>query len=502
VTAAPAYRVRKTWRNHTRNQSADPLRLYDADSLEDLRAIVQEAERRVATVRAVGSGHSWSDIALTDGFLVQSHKLDAMLELEPAVRGRGLDEQHVVRVQAGIRLRKLNRELARRELALANMGGYDAQTVAGVMSTSTHGSGVTFGPIADAVRSIDLVAGRGRVIRVEPADGITDPEGFAAAHPDWELRQDDTWFDAARVGLGCMGLVHSVYLDVVDAHWLKETRTKCSWSKVREDLRAGDVLEHNLHYELLFNPYPRPDGEIRCLITTRERTAPSRRWWGDPRRRRNSIPEFLALVPGLARLISAVVAWRPAIAPRLLDMAIVALADKEFTSASYRVLNIGTANLLPAYSAEIGVPVDERNLHIEAVERVIEIAARRRDVGSVYETAPIALRFVKESSAHMSMMHGTRTMMIELIQGTHTEGGVELLASYEEALYDLCGRPHWGQVNTLTGSHDLVRSMYPRYDDWLRVHAEINDTGVFDSPFAKRVGISASKFPGTPEESP
>ena len=74
-----------------------------------------------------------------------------------------------------MRLRELNRLLDDNGLALSQMGGYDAQTVAGVMSTSTHGSGIEFGPIADSVRSLDLVASGGRVIRIERADGPTDP---------------------------------------------------------------------------------------------------------------------------------------------------------------------------------------------------------------------------------------------------------------------------------------------------------------------------------------
>ena len=90
----------------------------------------------------------------------------------------------------------------------------------------------------------------------------------------------------------------------------------------------------------------------------------------------------------------------------------------------------------------------------------------------------------------MSMMHGRDTMMIELIQATDTEGGFELLGAYEEALYDIGGRPHWGQVNTLTGP---LRRMYPEFDRWLAVHDDLNASGVFDSPFSKRVGISAGK---------
>ena len=63
------------------------------------------------------------------------------------------------------------------------------------------------------------------------------------------------------------------------------------------------------------------------------------------------------------------------------------------------------------------------------------------------------------------MMNGRDTVMLELIQLTRTEGGFELLAEYEEALYAVGGRPHWGQYNTLTGSHELMQSMYPHYRD-------------------------------------
>ncbi|MBV9006275.1 MAG: hypothetical protein JO181_16555 [Solirubrobacterales bacterium] len=178
----------------------------------------------------------------------------------------------------------------------------------------------------------------------------------------------------------------------------------------------------------------------------------------------------------------------------MIDRALSTLADRDYTNVSYRVFNIGTANDLPAYSAEIGVPVDDRGLHIQAVEKIFEVAARRRKLGHAYQSSPISLRFVQASDALMSMMYGRDTMMIELIMLTHTEGGFELLADYEEAFYALGGRPHWGQVNSLTGSDGLITSMYPRFDDWLAVHRQLNASGVFDSPFSKRVGISASRF--------
>jgi L-gulono-1,4-lactone dehydrogenase len=488
------YEVRSTWRNHTKNQSTQPLRIYDAASQEGLQRIVVEAEAQRATVRAVGSGHSWSDVALTDGFLVKTEKLKAMLDLERDLLDEDADS-HLVRVEAGIKLRTLNRQLEKRGLALPNMGGYDAQSLAGVMATSTHGSGIRFGPIADAVRSIDLVASEGRLIRVEPNHrAITDPQAFRAARPDWQLVQDDSWFDAVRVGMGCMGLVYSVYLEVEKSYWLKEVRRKCTWEEVKGELASGELDRHR-HYEVLFSPYPERDGELLCMRTTRDLTEPSGHWWGDPRRRRNTIPEFLAMFPwGVSNAINLLLDFRPQLAPFFLRRALAALADEEFSSVSYRVLNIGVTNHMPAYSSEIGVPIDGRELHIAAVERVIAVAERFRTVGQIYQTSPISLRFVKASTAHMSMMQGTPTMMIELIQMSRTEGGFELLAAYEEALYELCGRPHWGQVNRITGSHNLIGTMYPRYDDWLRVEGEINRSRVFDSPFSQRIGISTATF--------
>src|SRR6266513_1915179 len=76
-------------------------------------------------------------------------------------------ERPLVRAGAGVRIKELNAYLGEHGLALSNMGGYDHQTVAGVISTSTHGSGIKFGPLNDFVRSIDLVAGNGRVYRIE-----------------------------------------------------------------------------------------------------------------------------------------------------------------------------------------------------------------------------------------------------------------------------------------------------------------------------------------------
>ena len=200
-----------------------------------MREIVSSAEHDGATVRAVGSGHSWSDVALTTGYLLRPERLNRPLEITG----------NLVRVEAGMRLRELNRHLDDNGLALSNMGGYDAQTVAGVMSTSTHGSGIEFGPIADAVRSLELVASGGRVIRIERGDDM---------------------FDAAVVSMGCMGVIYAATLEVEPEYWLTEVRELSTWAQQRE--RIPEALQANRHYEVYLNLY----GEHRCIACRRNRT--------------------------------------------------------------------------------------------------------------------------------------------------------------------------------------------------------------------------------------
>ncbi len=236
----------------------------------------------------------------------------------------------------------LNSHLEGMELALPNMGGFDGQTVAGVISTSTHGSGFEFGPLSDLVRSLDIVGSGGRVYRVERADGPTDQDSYAARYPDRELVQDDRWFRAVVVGMGCMGLIHSVMIEVVPLYYLREVRSMSTWSKVRTELESDQAPKGKVHYEVLFNPYPGEDGEIECLITTRTPVDRSE-FRRDRRRSRSLLMELAARFPLTPVLINLALGLWPKIAPFMIAQALKALVNEDYVNISYKVLNIGAA---------------------------------------------------------------------------------------------------------------------------------------------------------------
>ena len=476
---------RRRWSNHTGNQGVDPVAIVPAAGEDDLIAAVAKARENGLTVRAVGSGHSWSDVSLTTGYLVTPQGMTGVAHVEMDLLRRDVaDAGRLVCVRSGTTLRELNAWLDREGLALIQMGGYDGQTLVGATATSTHGSGVTFPPLQDYVRSIDLIDGTGRRRRIEPEEGITDPAAFAARRPEWELTQEDGWFDAALCAMGCMGLIVAVVLEVRARFRLTEVRRIGAWKDVREELRDGALAQHE-HYEVYVNPYARAGpGSNRCIVTTR-----AEEHGRGASRHRPLIPELLGNLPWLtAAFVRVVCELAPALIPRLIDSSLAAIVSSGYTNASYRVFNIGSANNLWAYSGEMAVPTAGER-HIAAVETVIEVAERYRRDGDVYHTAFVALRFVAPSRAALSMMHARETMTIELIQLVDTDGGMEIIAAHEEALAPLAVRPHWGQVNTLACA-ELLAARYPALMSWQSVRRQLDPDGVFASPFSKRVGFT------------
>lgn len=469
------------WRNHTGEERCDPVEIVAPATLAELRELVVRAERERRTVRAAGARHSWSDIALTDGIMVEPDNLSGVEPVSPAGVRPGLDSSRLVWVKAGTHLRTLNPALEKMGLALKNMGGYDAQTIAGVVSTSTHGSGLAFGPFPDMVRSLEVVVSRGRALRVEPSDGPTDPARFA--DPEVELVQDDERFFAAVCGLGTIGVLYRLMLEVRERFWLKEVRTLSTWEKVRDELTADGVLAGEDHYELFVNPYPEAGGEHRLLVTRRSVTTEPVDLPQDELER-HPLTEIEASWHFTGVVLRFLARHFPSFMARRFDDTLEGMTDDDYTNLSYKVFNIGEANALPAFSMELGIAVDGR--HVEAVDLILKIAAERRAEG-IFHTSPFSLRFVAPSKAYASMMYGQPTMMIELIMVTGSRGGHSLVLGYEDALTRLGVRPHWGQVNAIEPGQP-ARS-YPRWADWMAAEADYNDSGVFDSPFTERVGI-------------
>jgi L-gulono-1,4-lactone dehydrogenase len=488
---------RHTWSNTTKTQKVQPLEYVKPRSLNDLVDIVKIAELYNYKVRCLGSSLSFSDVAITNDILLSTHGINKTLPLERELIKETVDRETLYRVECGIRICDLNKILEKEGLALPNMGGYTAQTIVGVTSTSTHGTGITLPPLSDLIEAMEVVGENGQVYRIESSEGISDPEKYQKEHPEIKLIQNDDWFNSVRVSMGSTGLVYSVVLRVMKSYFLSETRSYAKWEDAKDLMREGTVFKENRHFEVIVNPY-KVFGNYYCIIYTMnivenpKRTHVIRGW-------RRILPEIMASIPFAHAILIFFLNLLPKMTPTFLNSALKALIDTNYINKSYKVLDLGAANKISAYSAEIGFPMNNET-YIKAADKIIEMAELNRKNGNVFQTSPFAMRFVKASECYLSMTYGYDTCMIEMPLVNGTQGGLEILERYENAMYEFSGRPHWGQVNHVSGNHGFIKKMYPMYEKWQKIFNEFNQKGTFVNKFTDRCGFSLQGPFEKPEE--
>jgi hypothetical protein len=492
-----------SWVNYAGNQEVFARNVARPRTLDELQAVIRAVSARRGRVRPVATGLSFSDILQTDDTLLILTDLatekepKGLLPLEEALWDNPVPAEARVRVIAGARIRELNAALDRAGLAFENLGGFDGQTLIGAISTSTHGSGAALGPLPNAVRSLDLASASGALYRIEPKNGITNPTKFARRYGSvMHLVQDDDWFRACVVSLGCMGVVYSATVAVRSAYRLIEHKRLDTWSNVRR-LLENRVYEGFRHYEVYVNPYRRRDHEYTCLVVERRLATPGTK--RIPTSASTLATEDQVFLPSSQRGLVRLMDGDQRLIPTILEFGLEQLVTgpKGHIDDSFVVFNVGKINTAKVLSAEYFLSIED-NAFISAMEQLIAVVADNRRHG-VYQTAPLSLRFMAPSDAFLSMANGRRTASIETAMFTHARGAREAILSYEQALYGLGARPHWGQIHELTGSCGWLRSAYgSAADRWLAVHAQLDPNGTFDNAFTDRLGISKGRTPRCP----
>ena len=266
---------RDGWANWANNrQIPSPAGHCRPSTHEDVVAIVKTAEMVPgARVRAVGSSWSFSDIAMTPSFIVETrditgvytHVIDASVLTEHAPAAK-----YLLHVGAGTVVEDLMLTLDKRDLAPFTLGGSTGQTIAGVVSTSVHGSDIDRGPILHAVRALELVGPGGVQHWIEPDQWRITKEDQLRARlgPDVQIHYDDDWFDAALVSMGSMGIITSLVYEATDQYKLEKTCDEMRWSVLKPRLLAGtDFVDE--HHSIMVAIDPVEMGDRTCYVTKR-----------------------------------------------------------------------------------------------------------------------------------------------------------------------------------------------------------------------------------------
>lgn len=489
-----------SWSNFSKTENVTPAVLAQPNSIQELVTVVAAATEAGQRVRMVGSGHSHSDVAITEDVLLKPKGLTDPLELDRD-RLYDPDEPQLARVESGITIRALNKYLDQQGLALQNMGGYDGQTIVGAAMTGTHGSGLEYGPIASQIVSLQVVVEGGTLLQVEPANGITNPHTFPGtleedASIPVQLIQDDSLFNALKVSIGSMGIVYSVTLKTDRKFWIEEVRTLAKWEDVKAPGGFLDRLMQGLplndegpqpdYYELQYNPYE-VGGDRSFLITKRYKSYEPLDV--DPERGQPGTTLLSAIVTLLEEPLIWILDNLPQIAPTLVEQSLKSQADASYKNVSYKVFNIGVVNYTDAYAIEMGFDLQES---VAAIESAFAIGEALRQEGIVH-SAPVAIRFVKASEELIAMSHGRDSMILELIMINGIDGDRQLFQTYAQTLLeDYYARPHWGLDLKLLQGTDWTETVFPGWNEWLTQFNTINTTGTFDGKVTDRLEISVS----------
>lgn len=425
------------WRNWAGDQVCTPAAIARPRTREGLVAAINRSVDRGQRVKLTGSGHSFTGIALTDEVMIRPGGLNRVLDADPS--------SGLVRVEAGIVLADLNEALDRRGRALENLGDIDRQTLAGAISTATHGTGAGFPNLSAQVAAIELVLADGSTLEVSAA-------------------RDPAAFRAARVGLGALGAIYAVTLRTVPAFTIRRVDRP---RPLAETLAGLDELVDGLdHFE--FYVFPHTDTAL-CRESTRTE---------EPPRAPSTAARYareVALENWIGQALAILARRVPAAIPGLSRLAAAGAGRSTKVDRSHRVYP--SERRIRFTEMEYAIP---RHHAREAVERVLEVAARPE-----YRVGyPIEVRFVAGDDALLSPAHGRETCYVAVHQDRFLDWEpyfreVEaIMTSYE-------GRPHWGKRHFRT-AEDLSIA-YPGWSEFRRIRARLDPKGVFANPYLDRV---------------
>lgn len=397
-------------------------RLHHPESVTQLQEIVARSRR----VRALGTRHSFSTVADTDGEHVSTARLPAVTDVDSAAR--------TATVASGLRFGEIVRPIDEAGLALHNLGSLPHISVAGACATGTHGSGAGLRSLAGAVRALTMVTADGELV---------------------ELRRGDDDFDGSVVALGALGVVTRLTLDLVPAFAVRQT--------VYEDM-PGEELRGN------FDAVMSAGYSVSVFTRWRDRAADQvwlkervdadgaepapRTWFGATAADGPRHP-----IPGMPG--THCTPQQGLVGPWYARLPHFRL---EFTPSSGEEIQ-----------SEFFVDRRDAVAAFDALWQVRERFSSEVQIGEI--------RTVAADSLWLSPAYGRDSVAFHFTWTADVAAVARALQVVEEALRPFAPRPHWGKL--FTSSPAVLSELYPRYDDFRALAARLDPSGVFRNAFLR-----------------
>jgi len=428
--------VTTNWSNWAGNQRVSGVLCVKPSTEDELRFIVESAVRNNQRVKAIGAGHSFTGIAKPEELLVDLSSYRKVIRIDKS--------NMTVEVESGIQLWVLNEVLHEHGLAMQNLGDIAYQTIAGAISTSTHGTGAKFTGIAGQVVALRVVLADSTVVACS-----------ATEYADI--------FNCARVGLGAIGLLSTITLKVVHAFNLAVIEEPMRVDALLEDLDSH--VDGNDHFEFFWVPH------TGWALTKRNRRT------SEPAAPMNALSHWYSKT-FLENYAFGAVCRMGRMMPNLIPKLAKALPSSgrnEYSNISYKVF--ASKRIVKFYEMEYAIP---REVCAEALNRV----RRAVDEHGFLLNFPVEVRFTAPDEIPLSTASRRNSAYIAV----HVFKGMDYLPYFkavEEIMDSYQGRPHWGKIHFQTA--DSLRSKYPQFEQFRSVRASVDPARVFGNEYLKKV---------------
>lgn len=408
------------------------------ESETEIVQILQTAHAKGQTVRPVGSGHSFSPLCQVgpEGLLLSLDRYTGIVSVDL--------EKKQVRARAGTKLRVLNNLLFEHGMAMQNLGDIDIQGIAGALTTGTHGTGTAFGVLATQIVALRLICPNGEIL-----------DCSATQHPDV--------FKAAQVSLGVLGIISEITLQCAPVYTLELTTGKAPLDEVIERYQDYNAQYRNFEYYWFPNTQT---ALTKCTKLTDLPPAPAAQWT-------KSLDAFLenevfGAFCKMARLV-------PAFSPSVCNIAAAVASSNTKRDYSHRIY--ATVRNVRFYEMEYNIPIE----HFQEVKRAIVTLLEKKNFMVPF---PLEVRFVQQDDIWLSPAYGRQSAYI----AAHQFKGMEYkgyFAALEEIFVHYSGRPHWGKMNTRTGS--FFAETYPCWSPFNDIRRKLDPKGMMLNDYLKGV---------------
>ncbi|MFB7916169.1 D-arabinono-1,4-lactone oxidase [Streptomyces sp. NPDC056061] len=437
MTETDARTTTNAWRNWAGNVTARPAGAVTPASVTELAGALRRASEDGLRVKPVGTGHSFTSVAATDGVLIRPDLLAGIREIDR--------EAMTVTVGAGTPLKRLNAALAREGLSLTNMGDIMEQTVAGATSTGTHGTGRDSASISAQIRALELVTADGRVLTCSE-------------------QENADIFAVARIGLGALGVITAITFAMEPIFLLTAREEPMAFDRVAAEF--DELVAENEHFEFYWFPHTG-----NCNTKRNNRSAGP----AAPPGKVSGWIEDELLSNGIFQVACSLGRAVPATIPSIAKLSSRALSARMYTDIPYKVFT--SPRRVRFVEMEYAVP---REAAVEALREVRAMVDR----SPLRVSFPVEVRTAPADDIALSTASGRESayIAVHMYRGTPYQA---YFTAVERIMTAHAGRPHWGKINTRDAGY--LAEVYPRFGEFTAVRDRLDPDRLFGNDYLRRV---------------